>query len=93
MVMPDQTHLIFRLIEPYELSQMLQGIKGRTARQINQLLKKEGAVWSDESFDQIIRHTAELEEKIEYGRQNPVKRGLADHPDDYKWLFVKSITG
>jgi len=46
----------------------------------------------DESFDHVIRH-AELEEKLEYIRQNPVKRGLVDHPDGYKWLLIKSITG
>jgi hypothetical protein len=31
---------------------------------------------------------AELEEKIEYMRQNPIKKGLAIEPADYKWLFV-----
>ncbi len=93
VVMPDHAHPIFRLIEPYELSQVLQLIKRRSARQINQLLKKRGVIWSDESFDHIIRHAAELKEKLEYVRQNPVKRGLADHPDDYKWVFIKSITG
>ena len=93
VVMPDHAHLIFRLIEPYRLSQVLQRIKGRSARQINQMLKSEGSVWSDESFDHIIRHAEELEEKLEYIRQNPVKLGLIDHPDGYKWLFNKSVTG
>jgi len=93
VVMPDHTHLIFRLIEPYRLSQVLQRIKGRSARQINQMLKSEGRVWSDESFDHIIRHAGELEEKLEYIRQNPVKRGLVDHPEGYGWVFIKSITG
>lgn len=89
VVMPDHAHLIFRLIKPYELSQVLQRIKGRSARLINQLLKSEGSVWSDESFDHIIRHAAELEEKLEYVRQNPVKRVLVDRPEGYKWLFIK----
>ena len=93
VIMPDHAHLIFRLIQPYELSQILQRIKGRSARRINQMLKRKGSVWSDESFDHIIRHAAELEEKLEYIRQNPVKRGLVNHPDRYKWLFIKSITG
>ena len=92
VVMPDHAHLIFRLIEPYRLSQVLQRIKGGSASQINQMLKSEGSVWSDESFDHIIRHAGELEEKLEYIRQNPVKRGLVDHPDSYRWLFTKSIT-
>ena len=65
VIMPDHAHLIFRLIKPYGLSQVLQLIKGRSARQINRLLKRAGAVWSDETFDHIIRHAAELEEKLE----------------------------
>jgi REP element-mobilizing transposase RayT len=72
IVMPDHTHLIFRLIEPYRLSQVLERVKGRSARYINQMLKCEDSVWSDESFDHIIRHATELQEKIEYIRQNPV---------------------
>ena len=79
--MPNHVHLIFRLIEPYELSQVLQRIKCRSARDINQMFKSRGSVWSDESFDHIIRHAAELEEKLDYIRQNPVKRGLVAHPD------------
>lgn len=39
VIMPDHAHLIFRLIEPYELSQVLQRIKGGSARRINQVLK------------------------------------------------------
>jgi REP element-mobilizing transposase RayT len=93
VVMPDHTHLIFKLIEPYELAGLLQRIKGTSARQINQMLKREGSLWSDESFDHIIRHVEELEEKVEYIRNNPFKRGLADHPDVYKWVFIKSNTG
>jgi len=52
-----------------------------SARQINQMVNGAGSVWSDESFDHIIRYAAELEEKLEYIRQNLVKRAQADHPD------------
>ena len=57
------------------------------------MFKSTGSVWSDENFDHIIRHAVELEEKLQYVRQNPIKRGLVDHPDSYKWLFIKNITG
>jgi REP element-mobilizing transposase RayT len=93
VIMPGHVHLIFRLVEPYELSPVLQRIKGGSARQINQMLGREGSVWSDESFDHVIRDGAELEEKLEYIRQNPVKRALVKHPDRYQWLYTKSITG
>ncbi len=93
VVMADHLHLIFRLIHPYQLSQALQRIKGRSAHQINQLRNSRGSVWSDESFDHIIRHAQELEEKLEYVRQNPVSRGFVECPDDYRWLVIKRITG
>ena len=93
VVMPDHVHAIFRVIEPYALSRVFQQIKGRSSRQINQLLSRQGRVWLVESFDHIIRHAQELEEKIEYLRQNPGKQGLEDNPSGYRWLFVKEITG
>ncbi len=93
VVMPDHVHLIFRLIDSYELSEVLQRIKGGSARRINQILKREGALWRDESFEHIIRHAEELDEQIDYIRQNPVKQALVDGSETYRWLFVKSTTG
>ena len=62
-------------------------------RQINQILGRQGRIWLVESFDHIIRHAHELEEKTEYIRQNPAKQGLEDNPNSYRWLFVKESTG
>jgi hypothetical protein len=56
------------------------------------MLEHEGSSWSDERFDHIIRHAEELEEKLQYIRQNPVTGGFVDHPDDYRWLVLRSIT-
>jgi REP element-mobilizing transposase RayT len=89
VVMPDHVHAIFRLIGAYTLSQVLQQIKGRSSRRINQTLRRQGRVWLVESFDHIIRHAQELEEKMEYIRQNPAKQGLEGSPGSYRWLFVK----
>lgn len=89
VVMPDHAHLIFRLIGGGKLSRFLQRIKGRTARLINQIQNAKGSTWLDESFDHIIRHEAELHEKIEYLRNNPIKNGLADKPENYRWLYVR----
>ena len=87
VVMPDHVHLVIRLLRKEGLSQVLHLIKGRSARQVNQLLRREGPLWMDESFDHIIRNETELEEKIEYIKQNPVKNGLATQPSEYKWLL------
>jgi hypothetical protein len=57
------------------------------------MLARAGSIWSDESFDHIIRQVEELEQKLEYIRQNPVTRGIVERPDDYRWLLLRSITG
>ena len=71
------------------LGDILHSIKSFSAKQINREMKWQGSVWLDESFDHIIRHEAEWEEKREYVRQNAVKKGLAAAPDEYKWLYLR----
>jgi REP element-mobilizing transposase RayT len=88
VVMPDHVHMIFRLLDA-DLSHVLKSIKGRSARGINRILCRQGRVWIEESFDHIIRSEAELEEKLEYAKQNPVKRGLVKQPEEYKWLILR----
>ena len=91
VVMPDHVHMILRLLSDKNLSDVLRIIKGRAARLVNQFLIRRGPLWIEESFDHVIRYEEEFEDKIEYVRQNPVKRGLVARPDDYKWLFVRGV--
>jgi REP element-mobilizing transposase RayT len=88
VVMPDHIHMIYRLAQDANLSRVLKLLKGRSARRINQMLRREGAVWMDESFDHVMRNEEELREKLEYIRQNPVRKGLGKKPEDYKWLLI-----
>ena len=66
----------------------LQCLKSATAHQINKLLHHEGPVWEEESFDHVLRSDESLKEKAEYIRQNPVRRGLLQRPEDYRWLWL-----
>jgi REP element-mobilizing transposase RayT len=91
VVMPDHVHLIFRISPEVNLGHVLKLIKGRSARNINQLLKREGSLWIAESFDHIIRREEELAEKVEYVRQNAVAKGLVTQPEDYEWLICKVL--
>lgn len=45
-------------------------------------------VWLDENFDRIIRNNHEFWEKMNYIRNNPVKSGIIERPENYKWLYV-----
>ena len=93
VVMPDHVHLLFTPLRdehgwPYPLPNILKMIKGTAARDINRLLRKGGPVWQDESFDHVLRSQESLAEKIEYIRMNPVRAGLAQKPEEYKWLWL-----
>lgn len=50
-----------------------------------------GSVWLDESYDRIIRDEVEWLEKLAYIVSNPVKAGLAERPEDYRWLYCEGL--
>jgi putative transposase len=93
VVMPDHVHM---LIQPkrkkpgiwFDLAEIMKSIKGVSARRINLLLRTEGAVWQPESFDRIIRNEDEFLEKWNYMLNNPLKSGLAERPEDYKYTLI-----
>jgi hypothetical protein len=67
----------------------MKGIKGASARQINERRRTSGTVWQNESFDRIMRNQSELDEKVQYIVNNPVKRELVNDPREYPALYVK----
>ncbi|MFH1941915.1 MAG: transposase [bacterium] len=87
MVMPDHVHLLFKPLPNYLLSRVMKGIKGVSARLINEYRNMRGTVWQDESYDRIIRNEEELQQKVRYMYFNPVKAGLADRAEDYPFWF------
>jgi REP element-mobilizing transposase RayT len=93
VVMPDHVHTVFRLMGRFQLSPILQRLKGRSAYRVNQKLRHQGSVWLDECFDRVVRDGNDLETKIAYIRENPVKKGLVVAAGDYQWLFVKERPG
>lgn len=95
VVMPDHVHLLFTPLRdsdgwPFCLPQILKSLKGASARGVNRLLGESGPVWQDESFDHVLRHEEALRQKLEYLRRNPVRRGLVDRPEAYRWLWVNA---
>jgi REP-associated tyrosine transposase len=95
VVMPDHVHLIFipsedEKHETFSFEEIVGAIKGASAHSINKALHRSGPVWQDESFDHVVRHAESLQGKIEYVRQNPVRKGLVSKPEDYRWLWEES---
>jgi REP element-mobilizing transposase RayT len=98
VVMPDHVHLLLTPLRdekgwPFSLPIILKLLKGSSARSTNKLSNLTGPVWQEESFDHVIRSQESLNEKLEYIRQNPVRRGLVKGPEDYKWLWIEQTVG
>ena len=94
VVMPEHAHLLLTPMQDengwvYRLPAILKSIKGASARAVNKLTNISGPVWQEESFDHVLRSQESLAEKLEYIRQNPVRRGLVRKPEDYPWLWVE----
>jgi REP element-mobilizing transposase RayT len=91
--MPDHVHLLLTPLRNaegnlYSLVEIVQGIKSASAHSLNRALGRSGPVWQEESFDHVLRSEESLVEKLEYVRQNAVRRGLVKKPEDYRWLWV-----
>ena len=55
VVMSDHVHALMTLSWGMELSRVVKGIKGVSARLLNQMRGTRGAVWQDEWWDRIVR--------------------------------------
>jgi len=96
VVMPDHIHLILTpLIRPdnwsFCLADIMRRIKSRSAVDVNRLLRRQGRVWQQESFDHVLRNNDSLTEKVEYVSDNPQRAGLVVEGEQYRWLWQGEI--
>ena len=89
-VMPDHVHVIFKPQGDYTPSRIIKGMKGVSARLLNEHRHLNGRVWQDESWDRILRNAAEYDEKVQYMYDNPVKAGLVTDGESYDGWFFNS---
>jgi REP element-mobilizing transposase RayT len=94
VIMPDHVHLLAQALPSpqggaFNLAEMMHSVKRFSTRQINKHRGGNGSIWQDERYDRIVRDDAEFLEKWNYLRHNPVKAGLAEHPEDYPWLYER----
>ena len=91
VVMPNHVHAIF---QPHsEMPAIMRWLKGRTGRVANQILGRTGITfWQDESFDHWVRSAEELEYLVGYVEDNPVKGGLVNVKDQWRWSSAGRLT-
>lgn len=76
----------------FVLASIMQSLKGWTAHQCNLALGKKGQFWQHESFDHVVRNQAEWERVVNYVVNNPVKAGLVENWQDWKWSYRREVS-
>jgi REP element-mobilizing transposase RayT len=95
VVMPDHVHMIFtplvdeRAMEICSLAEIMDAVKGASAHKVNKSLGRKGRVWQVESFDHVVRSSENLDAKMAYVLENPVRAGLVEQWTLYPWLWKK----
>lgn len=74
------------------LDVILKSLKGRTAHEANRALGRGGTFWEPESYDHVVRDNAEFDRIVNYVLRNPVKAGLANDWQEWKWSFRRNPT-
>ena len=82
-VLPNHLHLICSSGR-YGLIRFAQAFKSRVSRSLRQKVNPDFR-WQRSFFDRKIRNEESLRQKCNYVWMNPVRRGLAGKPDDYRW--------
>lgn len=87
VVLNDHVHMIINPLDT--LSKIMHSIKSFTVHKINKTASRKGKLWQEENFDRVIRDEKEFLEKINYIANNPIKAGLVERHEFYKWLYIK----
>jgi len=86
VVLPDHMHL---LISPktkrYSISDFMKSVKGKSAIEINKITGRKGRLWQHQFLDHVVRSKEDYRLHIEYTPYNPIKHGLCDKPEDFRW--------
>jgi REP element-mobilizing transposase RayT len=85
VIMPNHLHFLATPFENTELSEIARSIKSYTAHEANKVLNRTGQFWQHESFDRYIRNEKHFVNVINYIENNPVKAGLCNKPEDWRF--------
>jgi len=86
VIMEDHVHFFCRAeLDAKPLHRFLQRWKEWTAKRALKTASTTSPVWQPEFFDHVLRSSESYSQKWYYVRENPVRAGLVEAPDDWRW--------
>jgi REP-associated tyrosine transposase len=93
VILPDHWHAIIFPRRPLTISDVMESVKVSATRLINRQRRERGVLFQGRFFDRALRTVKEHHEKVEYIHLNPLKAGLVERPEDWKWSSERDYTG
>jgi REP element-mobilizing transposase RayT len=95
VVMPNHVHVLFQPIQGWTVAKIVAAWKKFTARKICADRRGSGEgtvapVWHREYWDRYIRDQGHYVDAVEYIHLNPVKAGLVDRAENWRWSSAYS---
>ena len=90
VVMPEHIHLLLGEPQRHSLSTAMQVLKQRVSRCVHLSSSEPPApdrphFWLPRSYDFNVFTRRKFVEKLRYIHRNPVKRGLVETPEEWRW--------
>ena len=85
VIMPNHVHVLCSMTGDEALSDLLHSWRSYTAQVANRCLERSGSFWHDDYFDRYIRDDEHFSNTVLYIEANPVKAGLCEAREDWKW--------
>jgi putative transposase len=94
VVMPEHVHLLMTEPELGDPSVVMKVVKQRFARQVKEQERPtepgRDMVWQKRFYDFNVWSERKRIEKLRYIHRNPVKRGLVEEPEQWKWSSFRA---
>jgi len=93
VVMPDHFHLIIQPVGEWDISKIMNYIKGTFSRKYNKVYNRKGHLWQKGFFERVCRSKRNIISAINYVHMNPVRIGLVNSPEEYPYSSFWQIYG
>ena len=90
VVMPEHFHLLITEPEVGDPSVVMKVVKERFTKLLHHGDLRTGPIWQKRFYDFNVCSTEKRIEKLRYMHRNPVKRCLAEKPEEWKWSSFRT---
>jgi putative transposase len=86
VIIPDHWHALIRPYPDIVIETVVGAVKENMLWRV-WAAQKRPTFWQERFLEHRLRNDDDLAYHLEYIRMNPVKHGLVERPEDYRWVF------